>query len=151
MLSHEEALVHARQHLYSQRPPVDWVWVLRPGQRVAEGWLFYYCLDPVRFIRASAFAQFGGAPGFLVSDEGRVRTVGWQELAELLPPKTDREVFLPKTLSVKDLAETAGINIYTMALIIRELKIGGETSQSVNFDDAAKILRFCGITAKKAE
>jgi len=41
MLSHEQALVHARQHLYSQRPPVKWVWVLQPGQRVAEGWYFF--------------------------------------------------------------------------------------------------------------
>src|SRR5882724_6602939 len=128
MLSHEEALVHARQHLYGRRPPVDWVWVLRPGQRVVDGWFFYYGLDPVRFIRNSAFAQFGGAPGFLVSDEGDVRTVGWHELSKTLPPQKEREVFLPDKISVKDLAETANVNIYTMALMIRELKIAGDGS-----------------------
>lgn len=51
MLSHEEALVHARQHLYSTEPPVEWVWVLRRGKRVTGGWYFDYALEPVRFIR----------------------------------------------------------------------------------------------------
>ena len=117
---------------------------------MVDGWFFYYGLDPVRFIRNSAFAQFGGAPGFLVSDEGDVRTVGWHELSKLLPPQKEREVFLPDKISVKDLAETANVNIYTMALMIRELKIAGDGSQNMNFDDAAKILSFCGIIAKKA-
>ena len=85
MLSHEEALVHARQHLHGQRPPVEWVLVLRVGRRVAEGWYFDYALEPLRFIRDQESPQFGGAPGFLVKDDGGVRVVGWHELAHLLP------------------------------------------------------------------
>jgi hypothetical protein len=150
MLTHEEALVHARQHLYSQRPPVEWVWVLRPGQRVTDGWFFYYGLEPVRFIRTSAFAQFGGAPGFLVGDDGSVRTVGWQELSRLLPPEPKREVVLPDIVSVSRLAELANLNIYTVALMIRELRAGDETSKDIAFEGAAKVLSCCGVIAKKA-
>jgi hypothetical protein len=83
MLTYEQALVHARQHLYSLRPPVEWVWVLRDGKRVHEGWYFAYALEPVRFINTEG-PQFGGAPGFLVNDDGSVRPVGWQELSRLL-------------------------------------------------------------------
>ncbi len=150
MLTHEEALVHARQHLHSQRPPVDWVWVLRPGQRVTGGWFFYYHVEPLRFIRKSAFAEFGGALGFLVGDDGHVRTVGWQELSHLLPPEPDRVVSLPEVVSVRRLAEIANVSIYTMALMIHELRIGDESLESLGFNEAAEILRFCGVTAKKS-
>jgi hypothetical protein len=83
MLSHEEALVHARQHLYSTEPPVECVWVLRRGKRVTGGWYFDYALEPVRFIRDQEGSQFGGPPGFLVQDDGAVRNVGWDELPRL--------------------------------------------------------------------
>jgi hypothetical protein len=84
MLSHDEALVHARQHLYHKTPPVEWVWVLRPGQRAVDGWYFKYRLEPLRFIQDQKGPQFGGAPGFLVQDDGNVRVVGWPELSHLL-------------------------------------------------------------------
>ena len=92
MLSHEEALVYARQHLYGQRPPVEWVWVLRAGRRVAEGWYFDYGLEPLRFIRDHEGPQFGGAPGFLVTDEGEIRGVGWTEHAHLFSKSDEKDV-----------------------------------------------------------
>jgi hypothetical protein len=92
MLSHDQALVHARQHLYSQRPPVEWVWVLKAGRRVAEGWYFIYCLEPLRFIRDHDGARFGGAPGFLVTDEGRVRVVGLQEHERFVSESNEKDV-----------------------------------------------------------
>ena len=79
MLTHEEAAVHARQHLYGMRPPVEWVWKLNPGKRVTGGWYFHYALEPLRYIRDKDGAQFGGAPGFLVQDDGSVRNVSWGE------------------------------------------------------------------------
>jgi hypothetical protein len=85
MLTHDEALVHARQHLYCTTPPVEWVWVLNPGRRVSAGWFFHYCLQPLRFIRDHEGPQFGGAPGFLVSDDGTVRNIGWQAYGLLFP------------------------------------------------------------------
>lgn len=91
MLSHEEALVHARQHLYSKTPPVDWVWVLRPGKRVEDGWYFDYGLEPVRFIRDREGPQFGGAPGFLVQDDGTVRPVSWDERPRLLEQEREHK------------------------------------------------------------
>ncbi len=66
MLTHEEALVHARQHLWSRTPPLEWVWVLRAGTRVTDGWYFDYHVEPVRFIRDDKWPRFGGAPGFVV-------------------------------------------------------------------------------------
>lgn len=88
MLTHEEALVHARQHLWSRTPPLDWVWVLRAGTRVTDGWYFDYHVEPVRFIREDRGPQFGGAPGFVVLDDKAVRTVGWDEHFRLFPPMT---------------------------------------------------------------
>jgi len=92
MISHDEALVYARQHLYTERPPSEWVWVLRAGHRALEGWYFNYELEPLRFIRDQDGPQFGGAPGFLVTDEGQVKVVGWVEHARLFPKKDEHGV-----------------------------------------------------------
>jgi len=91
MLSHEEALVHARQHLYGARPPVEWVWVLRRGKRVTDGWYFDYGVEPLRFIRDREAPQFGGAPGFLVQEDGTVRTVSWSEVSRLLEQEHEQK------------------------------------------------------------
>ena len=149
MLSHEEALVHARQHLYSRRPPIEHVWVLEPGKRVTGGWFFYYGLEPLRLIRTRGFPQFAGPPGFMVSDDGNVRGVGWDEFPKLVPREPEKEVMVPDMVSVTRLTELAGINIYTLALMIRELSLGEETSEHINFANAAKVLSFCGIVAKR--
>ena len=92
MLSEKEALVHARQHLYGRRPPVGRAWVLRAGQRVSDGWYFDYALEPLRFIRDQQEPQFGGAPGFVVSDDGQVRDVSWGERDHLLPKRDEKDV-----------------------------------------------------------
>ena len=59
---------------------------------MTEGWYFDYCLEPVRFIHEQQGPQFGGAPGFLVRDDGRVRVVGWAELAQLFPKSDEKNV-----------------------------------------------------------
>lgn len=81
-LPYDEALAEARQHLFSRRPPVEWVWKLRHGQRVEEGWFFWYDVEPKRFIRDEDHSPFGGAPGFTVLDDRQVQIVGWDQLAE---------------------------------------------------------------------
>lgn len=92
MVSHQEALVHARQHLHSLRPPVEWVWKLKDGRRATDGWYFDYALEPLRFVRDQEAPQFGGAPGFLVKDDGSVRVVGWHELPILFSQTDTHDV-----------------------------------------------------------
>lgn len=77
MLPYEEALIHARQHLHSVRRPVEHVWVLRDGKRWDEGWYFTYRPEPRRFIEN--IQRFGGAPGFLVKDDGTIEVIGWSD------------------------------------------------------------------------
>jgi hypothetical protein len=77
MVSYQEALAYARQRLYSLAPPVEHVWVLRNGKRWDQGWYFDCVLEPLRFIDTGQ--RFGGAPGFLVKDDGSIEGVGWSD------------------------------------------------------------------------
>ncbi len=79
MLTYEEALPHARQHLWSLRPPLDWVWKLPVGERVDLGWFFYYVLEPLRLIDDGKGPRFGGPIGFIVRDDGTIRVVAQWE------------------------------------------------------------------------
>jgi hypothetical protein len=83
MLTYEEALPHARQHLWSLRPPLDWVWKLPVGKRVGLGWFFHYILEPARLIHDGKDARFGGPSGFIVCDDITIRVVAHWE-TELL-------------------------------------------------------------------
>ena len=73
MLTYEEALARARNHLYSRHPPIEHVYVLRDGKRWDTGWYFDYALEPVRFIATGQ--QFGHPSGFLVKDDGEIEAV----------------------------------------------------------------------------
>jgi hypothetical protein len=75
MLAYEEALERARNHLYSLRSPVEYVYVLKDGKRWDIGWYFDYVLEPQRFIATGQ--QFGHPPGFLVKDDGEIEVVAW--------------------------------------------------------------------------
>ena len=80
MLAYEQAFALAREHLDAQQPPVDWHWVLREGKRVTEGWFFSYELQKVSFFNNPNGARFDQAPGFLVLDDTRIRTINWSEV-----------------------------------------------------------------------
>ena len=151
MLSHEQALVHARQHLYNRKPPLEWVWVLHKGERVKDGWFFYYGLEPLRYIRTSGFPTFGGSPGFVVKDDATVRGVGWWELDELLPRKAPRVIELPETITMIDLAKATGANIYTLYLQVEELNLKGARSHCLKFREAARLLGTWGLKVKKVK
>jgi hypothetical protein len=64
-------------------------------------------------------------------------------------PRLKRLVFLPDKVSVKYLAEITGASLHTMTILMQELQIVGEVSRSIDFEDAAKILRDYGILAKR--
>jgi hypothetical protein len=76
-----------------------------------------------------------------------------RESTEVTPsvpePKLTGLVFLPEKVSVRYLMEKTGASDYTMTLLMRELNIAGEISRSIEFEDAARILRTYGILAKK--
>ena len=65
-------------------------------------------------------------------------------------PELTRIVFLPEKVSIKYLAMTIPASLHTMTILMRELHIIGEASRSIDFEDAAKILRTYGILAKRA-
>jgi hypothetical protein len=76
VLPYEEALVEARQHLFSSRPPLGYVWVLNHGQRVPGGWFFWQRFEPKDFIN-DAHVRFGGGPvAFTVCDDRTIQIHG---------------------------------------------------------------------------
>src|SRR5262245_23272794 len=83
----EPVLALARAHLAGVRPPADRRWAAPVGRRVPGGWYFDYVAERLRPRRGPG-TGFGFAPGFLVADDGTVRTVGWGELRQVhgLPP-----------------------------------------------------------------
>jgi len=75
-LPYSDALVEARQYLYSSRPPLGYVWTLAHGQRVNGGWFFWQRFEPLRLINDSEI-RFGGGPvGFTVKDDRSIQTHG---------------------------------------------------------------------------
>lgn len=76
MLPYDEALIEARQHLYSTTPPLGYVWLLRHGQRVKDGWFFWQHMEPLRFIKDPDARFGGGFVGFTVTDDRRIRVHG---------------------------------------------------------------------------
>ena len=65
-------------------------------------------------------------------------------------PRLTRAIVLPEKVSVKYLAELSGASLYTITILMQELGIVGEVSRSIDFEDAAKILKHYGILAKRA-
>jgi hypothetical protein len=64
------------------------------------------------------------------------------------PPIT-RHVTLPEKVSVRFLAEISGQALDTIARVMSQLRIGVSVERSVDFEDAARILRRYGIAAEK--
>jgi hypothetical protein len=62
------------------------------------------------------------------------------------PPIT-RRITLPEKVSVQFLAETSGKSIYVVAALMSRLRIFVSVQRSMDFDDAAKVLRKFGIEA----
>jgi len=71
------------------------------------------------------------------------------ETSDVPKPRLKKLVFLPDKVSVQYLAETTGASLHTLAILMEELHIVGEVSRSIDFEDAAKILRTYGILAKR--
>jgi hypothetical protein len=76
MITYEEALVYANQHIAGLPPLEDCRWVLREGKRVTGGWYFDHVFEP---LPGKEEPMVGGAPGFIVMDDGGVRIVVWGE------------------------------------------------------------------------
>jgi hypothetical protein len=90
----EEVVSLARQHLAGIRPGAGRRWCAPAGRRVPGGWYFDYAAERLR-PRRGPDVGFGFAPGYLVGDDGSVRTVGWHELRHvqgLEPPGSQRHV-----------------------------------------------------------
>jgi hypothetical protein len=84
MLAYEDALAFAKKHLEVRPPPpAGWVWKLPEGQRVADGWYFDYAADRLTPTDGPG-SGFGGAPGFLVFDDGEVRPINWPEYTRVI-------------------------------------------------------------------
>jgi uncharacterized protein (TIGR02996 family) len=77
----------ARRHVAALPPVKGFVWQLSEGRRVSAGWYFDYSAKRL-WPRRGPGTGFGFAPGYLVADDGSVRSVGWGELRQVhgLPP-----------------------------------------------------------------
>ncbi|VTR99406.1 hypothetical protein [Tuwongella immobilis] len=84
-LTYEHALAAAHQHLWSCRPPPEWVWRLPVGERVAGGWYFACTLEPLRLIDDGLGTRFGGQSGFVVLDTGGIRPAYRVQVADAEP------------------------------------------------------------------
>jgi hypothetical protein len=85
MLCYEDARRIARQHVDSLRPlPEGFARRHTEGRRVRSGWYFDYGVDKVPPNRGGPGSGIGGAPGFLVGDDGQVTVVGWPQLRAVL-------------------------------------------------------------------
>ena len=85
MLAYSDALAAAHQHLWSRRPPPEWVWRLPVGERVAGGWYFGCSLEPLRLIDDGLGPRFGGRLGFVVLDAGGIWPAYRHEVADAGP------------------------------------------------------------------
>jgi hypothetical protein len=97
MISCDEALTRAREHLDGALPPVDTVWVLAPAQRVSGGWYFDYTFDHSTATPETELPAVGGAPGFLVNDDGAVRVIGWNEYSQYQRQRNEPNLASPET------------------------------------------------------
>jgi hypothetical protein len=65
-------------------------------------------------------------------------------------PPIARRITLPEKVSVQFIAETSGKTIHVIARLMSRLRICVSVQRSVDFDDAARILRKFGIEAVRA-
>jgi hypothetical protein len=72
-----------------------------------------------------------------------------EEKTEVPEPPVTRHVKLPQKVAVRFLAETSGETLYSVAALMNQLRICISVDRSVDFEDAAKILRRYGIAAER--
>jgi hypothetical protein len=90
MLTYEEALRLARKHLEDEGPPAPgYRWQPPEGRRARGGWYFPYRYEKLG--PAEPGGGIGGAPGYLVRDDGTVDVVGLIELDSILRVGTPPE------------------------------------------------------------
>ena len=76
----ESILAIAREHVTGRPPITGFVWRLYQGQRVSTGWYFDYSVDRLPSNPPGPGSGVGGAPGFVVADDGTIKVVRWHEL-----------------------------------------------------------------------
>lgn len=83
MLTREEAVRLARQHVAGLRPVEGWVLGHSAGVRVAKGWYFDYQATRLPSNPPGPGSGFGYAPGFIIDNDGQLKVVGWSELRSI--------------------------------------------------------------------
>jgi hypothetical protein len=79
----EFVLTVARRHVESLRPVEGFLWRLSEGRRVAAGWYFDYEAERLPSNPPGPGSGFGYAPGFILTEDGSIRVVGWQDLRKV--------------------------------------------------------------------
>ena len=74
---------------------------------------------------------------------------GQHKQAEAPEPPIRRHIALPEKVSVKFLAEISGQTLNEVVTLMSQLRVLVSVNRSVDFDDAAKILRKYGIAAER--
>ena len=81
-LTYDQACDLAKKHLSEEPfPHKDYRWKLSNGKQVSDGWYFDYSFESVNDLPPDQWEGFGGAPGFIVSEQG-VRVVLWPEFQD---------------------------------------------------------------------
>jgi hypothetical protein len=83
MLPYAEAVLLARKHLAEDAMPTapGYRYRLLDGRRKSGGWFFDYCSEKIG--PPEPGDGCGGAPGFLVGDDGVVTVIGWGKFREM--------------------------------------------------------------------
>src|SRR5262249_4015720 len=68
------------------------------GRRVSDGWYFDYGVERVPPNRGGPGSGIGGAPGFLVRDDGEVTVIDWPRLQAVLESGEVVDTSLPEDL-----------------------------------------------------
>lgn len=87
----ESILTIARTHVAGRPPITGFVWRLSQGQRVSTGWYFDYSFDRLPSNPPGPGSGIGGAPGFVVTDDGTIKVVRWHELRTILDSEPSDE------------------------------------------------------------
>jgi len=81
MVGKTEATEIARQYLVANPlPSTKYKWTVPDPVRTSNGWVFEYAYECLDDTPPDKWECFGGAPGFLVKEDGSVRDLEWREM-----------------------------------------------------------------------
>ena len=97
MISREDAIEIADHHLRDNPLPSSrHVWILKDPVETGEGWVFEYAFESTEDMPPHQWEGFGGAPGFLVDNDGLIRDLNGSEMPTACSEREEPETIIAK-------------------------------------------------------